>query len=44
MGSMTSAMPRDVRWFYVWMAGICVLIAFGGFILRYWARLHAEAP
>lgn len=27
------------RWFYVGMAGACVLIAFGGFIPTYWARL-----
>ena len=31
----------DAQWFYVWMAGICVLIAFGGFIPTYWARLAA---
>lgn len=27
------------RWFYVWMAGVCVLIAFGGFVPTYWSRL-----
>jgi len=32
---------RRARWFYVGMAGICVLIAFGGFIPTYWARLAA---
>jgi hypothetical protein len=31
----------DTRWFYVGMAGIFVLIAFGGFIPTYWARLAA---
>lgn len=40
MNSMTSdSVRRDARWFYVWMAGICVLIAFGGFIPTYWAKL-----
>lgn len=40
MTSVTYATPRsDVRWFYVWMAGICVLVAFGGFIPTYWAKL-----
>lgn len=29
----------DAQWFYVWMAGVCVLIAFGGFIPTYWTRL-----
>ena len=33
----------DAQWFYVWMAGVCVLIAFGGFIPTYWASLRAEA-
>jgi len=27
------------RWFYVYMAGAFVLIAFGGFVPTYWARL-----
>ena len=39
MASMTSPMPRATRWFYVGMAGICVLGAFGGFIPKYWARV-----
>lgn len=40
MNSMTPASPRtDAQWFYVWMAGIFVLIAFGGFIPTYWAKL-----
>jgi hypothetical protein len=40
MTSMTTAaVRRDARWFYVWMAGLCVLIAFGGFIPTYWAKL-----
>lgn len=29
----------DAQWFYVWIAGVCVLIAFGGFIPTYWAKL-----
>ena len=40
MTSMTSNPQRtDARWFYVWAAGICVLIAFGGFIPTYWAKM-----
>lgn len=35
----TESLRRDARWFYVWMAGVCVLIAFGGFIPTYWAKL-----
>lgn len=31
----------STRWFYVWMAGAFVLIAFGGFVPTYWARLAA---
>ena len=31
----------DAQWFFVWMAGVCVLIAFGGFIPTYWAKLAA---
>jgi hypothetical protein len=31
---------RDARrWFYVWMAGACTLIAFGGFAPTYWLQL-----
>jgi hypothetical protein len=31
---------RDAtRWFYVWMAGACCLIAFGGFAPTYWLQL-----
>jgi hypothetical protein len=31
---------RDAaRWFYVWMAGACALIAFGGFAPTYWLQL-----
>ena len=34
--------PRDApRWFYVWMAGACVLIAFVGFAPTYWLQLRA---
>jgi hypothetical protein len=27
------------RWFYVWMAGACALVAFGGFAPTYWLQL-----
>src|SRR5688572_19270447 len=31
---------RDAtRWFYVWMAGACALVAFGGFAPTYWLQL-----
>jgi hypothetical protein len=33
------AVPDVTRWFYVWMAGACVLIAFGGFAPTYWMQL-----
>jgi hypothetical protein len=33
--------PRATRSFYVWMAGVFVLIAFGGFVPTYWAKLAA---
>ncbi len=33
----------DARRFYVWMAGIFVLIAFGGFIPTYWSRLATSS-
>jgi hypothetical protein len=36
-----SGADREARWFYVWMAAIFVLIAFGGFVPTYWARLAA---
>lgn len=42
MNPNNSASARsDAQWFYVWMAGVCVLIAFGGFIPTYWAKLAA---
>ena len=42
MNSVTAtSVRRDAQWFYVWMAGVCVSIAFGGFIPTYWARLAA---
>ena len=42
MNPNNSALARsDAQWFYVWMAGVCVLIAFGGFIPTYWAKLAA---
>jgi hypothetical protein len=32
--------PRNAaRWFYVWMAGACALIAFAGFAPTYWLQL-----
>ena len=34
-----SAVRSDARRFHLWMAGIFVLIAFGGFTPTYWARL-----
>jgi hypothetical protein len=37
LGTAGSAPAR--RSFYVWMAGVFVLIAFGGFIPTYWSRL-----
>lgn len=37
MGAASSARPK----FYVWMAGIFILIAFGGFIPTYWAKMAA---
>ena len=30
---------ESTRWFYVWMAGACALIAFGGFAPTYWLQL-----
>jgi hypothetical protein len=36
-----STVRRDARWFYVGMAGVFVLIAFGGFTPTYWSRLAA---
>jgi hypothetical protein len=33
---------RDAtRWFFVWMAGACVLVAFAGFAPTYWLQLPA---
>jgi hypothetical protein len=29
------------RYFYLWMAGICVLVAFGGFTPTFWAKIAA---
>lgn len=37
----TAAGRQDAKWFYVWMAGIFILIAFGGFFPTYWAKLAA---
>lgn len=36
-----SAGRQDAKWFYVWMAGIFMLIAFGGFFPTYWSKLAA---
>ena len=37
---MRTPLVRDAtRWFYVWMAGACVLIAFAGFAPTYWLQL-----
>src|SRR5258708_26795092 len=42
-----SAVRSESRSFYVWMAGAFLLVAFGGFVPTYWARVatgtfHAE--
>lgn len=45
MVAVTAGSARPT--FYVWMAGVFILIAFGGFIPTYWARLAAgtfDAP
>lgn len=34
-----SAVPVSTRRFHLWMAGVFVLIAFGGFVPTYWMRL-----
>src|SRR5437588_211 len=34
-----SVLRSSVRHFYLWMAGVFVLIAFGGFTPTYWARV-----
>jgi hypothetical protein len=31
----------DTRWFYVWIAGVCVFVAFAGFAPTYWLQLPA---
>jgi hypothetical protein len=37
---MGAGAARDgARWFYVWMAGTCALIAFAGFAPTYWLQL-----
>src|SRR5688572_7270111 len=35
----TGVVPDATRWFYVWMAGACALIAFVGFAPTYWLQL-----
>lgn len=37
--TMGATVQRERRWFYVGMAATCVLIAFGGFVPTYWARI-----
>lgn len=39
MASTLNVSGTDRSWFYVWMASIYVLIAFGGFIPTYWVKL-----
>jgi hypothetical protein len=42
MTAATAATPRAARpTFYVWMAGACALIAFGGFAPTYWLQIPA---
>src|SRR5258707_7269121 len=47
IATATSAVRSESRSFYVWMAGAFLLVAFGGFVPTYWARVatgtfHAE--
>jgi hypothetical protein len=35
------ASAREARYFYIWMAGACVAVAFLGFAPTYWARVAA---
>lgn len=35
----SNSLAARPRWFYVWMAAIFALIAFGGFVPTYWAKL-----
>lgn len=37
----TLPVRSEGRYFYLWMAGICVFVAFGGFIPTFWAKLAA---
>lgn len=39
VAATAGAARAEHRTFYVWMAGIFILIAFGGFIPTYWAKL-----
>jgi len=36
-----NAARSEARYFYVWMAGACVLVAFGGFAGTYWLQVPA---
>src|SRR5258707_11164679 len=47
IATAASAVRSESRSFYVWMAGAFLLVAFGGFVPTYWARVatgtfHAE--
>jgi hypothetical protein len=41
--AVAGALPvrSEGRYFYLWMAGICVFVAFGGFIPTFWAKVAA---
>jgi hypothetical protein len=43
--TVAGALPvrSEGRYFYLWMAGICVFVAFGGFIPTFWAKLAVGA-
>lgn len=41
--AVAGALPArsEGRYFYLWMAGVCVCVAFGGFILTFWSKVAA---
>ena len=39
MNAVAPNLSAVERWFYVWIALVCVAIAFGSFIPTYWAKL-----
>jgi hypothetical protein len=41
MATTMTPVRASTGYFYVWMAGLCVLIAFGGFAATYWLQLAA---